>query len=74
MSNNQDRENMENFNRQVDLEMKELTHCVLQGSGAISKATRQTFLDVVKSFYYVAYCSTETVDSHIAKVIFEDVI
>ncbi|KAI4968730.1 hypothetical protein ZWY2020_046060 [Hordeum vulgare] len=32
------------------------------------------FLNVVKSFYYSAHCSPETVDSHIAKVIFQDVI
>jgi hypothetical protein len=67
-------ENSEDSNRQVDLEMKELTRCVLKGDNGISEATRQTFFHVVKSFNYVAHCSPETVDSHISKVIFEDVI
>uniref|UniRef100_A0ACD5Y4R1 Uncharacterized protein n=1 Tax=Avena sativa TaxID=4498 RepID=A0ACD5Y4R1_AVESA len=67
-------ENTEDSNHRVDLEMKELTRRVLQGGGGISEVTRQTFLHVVKSFYYVAHCSPETVDSHISKVIFEDVV
>ncbi|CAN6165608.1 unnamed protein product [Urochloa humidicola] len=58
----------------VDSEMRELAQCVLQGCKSINRATRQTFLDVAKSYYYVAHSSTETIDSHISKVIFEDVI
>lgn len=66
--------NTEDSHRKLDLEMKELARCALQGRSGINKVTRQTFLDVVKSFYYVAHCSPETVHSHISKVIFEDVM
>ena len=67
-------ENKEDLHRQVDLEMQELSWRVHQGCHGINRETRQTFLNVVKSFYYSAHCSPETVDSHIAKVIFQDVI
>ena len=67
-------ENTEGLHRQVDLEMQELSWRVHQGCHGINRETRQTFLNVVKSFYYSAHCSPETVDSHIAKVIFQDVI
>uniref|UniRef100_A0A453NR54 Uncharacterized protein n=1 Tax=Aegilops tauschii subsp. strangulata TaxID=200361 RepID=A0A453NR54_AEGTS len=67
-------ENTEDLHRQVDLEMQELSWRVHQGCHGINRETRQTFLNVVKSFYYSAHCSPETVDSHIAKVIFQDVI
>ncbi|XP_047051207.1 syn-copalyl diphosphate synthase, chloroplastic-like [Lolium rigidum] len=66
---------LEDSSHQVDLEMRELVQCVLQsGGGTVSQLARQTFLHVVKSFYYVAHCSPETIDSHISRVIFEDVI
>ncbi|KAM3373211.1 hypothetical protein ACQJBY_019919 [Aegilops geniculata] len=67
-------QNTEDLHRQVDLEMQELSWRVHQGCHGINRETRQTFLNVVKSFYYSAHCSPETVDSHIAKVIFQDVI
>ncbi|KAM0857064.1 hypothetical protein ACQ4PT_048739 [Festuca glaucescens] len=70
----QSTENAGDSNRQVDLQMKELARCVLKGDSGINEPTRHTFLHVVKSFYYVAHCSPETVDSHISKVMFEDVI
>jgi hypothetical protein len=54
--------------------MQELVQCVLQSCNSIDRVTRQTFLHVAKSYYYASYCSTETIDSHISKVIFEDVI
>ncbi|EMS64506.1 Syn-copalyl diphosphate synthase [Triticum urartu] len=67
-------ENTEDLHRQVNLEMQELSWHVHQGCHGINIETRRTFLNVVKSFYYSAHCSHETVDSHIAKVIFQDVI
>ncbi|CAM0942797.1 unnamed protein product [Alopecurus aequalis] len=67
-------ENTEDSNQQVDVEMMELAQCVFKGGSGMTKATRHTFLHVVKSFYYVAHCSRETIDRHISKVIFEDVI
>ncbi|KAK3154427.1 hypothetical protein QOZ80_2BG0190390 [Eleusine coracana subsp. coracana] len=66
--------NMDNIENEVDLEMQELIQCVLQSCNSINKVTRLTFFHVVKSFYYVAHSSPETIDSHISKVIFEDVI
>jgi hypothetical protein len=53
--------------------MQELAQCVLQSCDSMDRVTRQTFLHVAKSYYYSSYCSTETIDSHISKVIFEDV-
>uniref|UniRef100_A0A8I6WF07 Terpene synthase metal-binding domain-containing protein n=1 Tax=Hordeum vulgare subsp. vulgare TaxID=112509 RepID=A0A8I6WF07_HORVV len=44
-------ENTEDFDRQVDLEMQELSWRVHQGCHGIDRETRQTFLHVVKSFY-----------------------
>ncbi|KAL6634599.1 hypothetical protein ACP70R_027270 [Stipagrostis hirtigluma subsp. patula] len=67
-------ENTENLDRQVDLEMQELAQCVLQNCNSTNKVARQTFLHVTKSYYYVSHCSPETIDSHISKVIFEDVV
>ncbi|TKW32144.1 hypothetical protein SEVIR_2G150600v4 [Setaria viridis] len=64
----------ENSVSQVDLEMKELAQSVLQSCDSIDRVTRQTFLHVAKSYYYASYCSTETIDSHISKVLFEDVV
>jgi len=54
--------------------MQELAQCVYQTCDAISKVTKQTFLHVTKSYCYVAHASSETIDSHISKVIFEDVM
>lgn len=60
---------------EVELEMQELAQCVLESCSSISWMTRQTFLHVAKSYYYVAHCSPETVDNHISKVIiFGDVV
>jgi hypothetical protein len=54
--------------------MEELARRVLQGCSALNRATRETFLHVVKSFCYVAYCPAEKIDNHIDKVIFQDVV
>jgi len=54
--------------------MEELAQRVLQGSSALNKETRETFLHVVKSFCYVAHCPPEKIDNHIDKVIFQDVV
>ncbi|TVU33980.1 hypothetical protein EJB05_15800, partial [Eragrostis curvula] len=65
-------EKVEDSECQVDIEMQELARFVLQSCNSINKVTRQTFLHVAKSCYYVAHCSPETIDNHISKVIFED--
>uniref|UniRef100_A0ACD5WDW3 Uncharacterized protein n=1 Tax=Avena sativa TaxID=4498 RepID=A0ACD5WDW3_AVESA len=66
--------NPEDIDQQVDLEMQELSWRIHQGCHGINRDTKQTFLHVVKSFYYAAHCSPEIIDSHIDKVIFQDVI
>nr|BAD42452.1 ent-CDP synthase [Oryza sativa Japonica Group] len=67
-------DNVEGIDQEVDVEMKELIQRVYgSSSNDVSSVTRQTFLDVVKSFCYVAHCSPETIDGHISKVLFEDV-
>ncbi|XP_044970255.1 syn-copalyl diphosphate synthase-like [Hordeum vulgare subsp. vulgare] len=70
----QEMENIEEIDRQAGLEMRELAEHVLQSCNGISRLTKQTFLHVVKSFYYAALCSHDTIDHHIFKVILEDVI
>ncbi|KAG2651500.1 syn-copalyl diphosphate synthase, chloroplastic-like [Panicum virgatum] len=67
-------ENTENLEQQVDQEMQELAQCVFQTCDAISRVTKETFLHVTRTYYYVAHSSSETIDSHISKVIFEDVM
>jgi ent-copalyl diphosphate synthase len=67
-------ENTENLEQQVDQEMQELAQCVFKSRDAISRVTKQTFLHVTRSYCYVAHSSPETIDSHISKVIFEDVV
>uniref|UniRef100_N1QTS8 Syn-copalyl diphosphate synthase n=1 Tax=Aegilops tauschii TaxID=37682 RepID=N1QTS8_AEGTA len=67
-------ESTKDLHRQVNLEMQELSWRVHQGCHGINTETRKTFLNVVKSFYYSAHCSHETVDKYIAKVIFQDVM
>uniref|UniRef100_A0ACD5WRR7 Uncharacterized protein n=1 Tax=Avena sativa TaxID=4498 RepID=A0ACD5WRR7_AVESA len=68
-------ENIEDMYRQVDAEMRELAQHVFRIScNGISGLTKQTFLHVVKSFYYVAVCSSDEIHYHTFKVIFEDII
>ncbi|XP_037486909.1 syn-copalyl diphosphate synthase-like isoform X1 [Triticum dicoccoides] len=67
-------ENIEDIDRQVDLDMRELTQHVLQSCNGVSGLTRQTFMHVVKSFNYVTLCPHDTIDCHISKVLFEDII
>jgi hypothetical protein len=63
------------LDRMVGLEMRELAQCVFRSGGSsVDRETRQTFLHVTKSYYYVALCSPETVEHHISKVLFEDVV
>uniref|UniRef100_A0A0D9VHD3 ent-copalyl diphosphate synthase n=1 Tax=Leersia perrieri TaxID=77586 RepID=A0A0D9VHD3_9ORYZ len=66
-------DDVEGIDQEVDLEMKELIQRVYGSRNNVNKVTRQTFLDVVKSFCYVAHCSPEIVNAHISKVLFENV-
>ncbi|KAI3975858.1 hypothetical protein MKX01_030703 [Papaver californicum] len=57
----------------IESGMQELVKCVYQRLDGIDPEIKQVFLMVVKSCYYVACCSPETIDHHIAKVLFERV-
>lgn len=58
----------------IDSQMQELVQCVLQRSDGPDNQTKQTFLSVVKSYYYAAHCTPTTLNSHITKVLFERVV
>nr|CAD1829167.1 unnamed protein product [Ananas comosus var. bracteatus] len=62
------------IDKEVDSEMQELVQCVLQSSSNLNNTTKQTFLSVVKSFYYLAHCPYATLNTHISKVIFHRVV
>ncbi|KAI3923916.1 hypothetical protein MKW98_012705 [Papaver atlanticum] len=53
----------------VESAMHELVKCVHQRFDWMDPKFKQVFLMVVRSYYYVAYCSPETIDHHIAKVV-----
>lgn len=72
--NGENMDKIDELDRQVGFEMQELAQCVFQSCSSINRVTRQTFLHVTKSYYYVALCSPETIEHHISKVIFEDVV
>ncbi|CAJ2633133.1 unnamed protein product [Trifolium pratense] len=61
-------------NRQIESEMRELVQLVLQNSpNSLHSNIKNSFLMVAKSFYYEAYCDSETIYSHIDKVLFQKV-
>ncbi|XP_072971138.1 ent-copalyl diphosphate synthase 1, chloroplastic-like isoform X2 [Typha angustifolia] len=62
------------LDKEVESEMQALVHTILMHSTSLSSKTKQTFLNVVKSFYYLAHCPTATLNNHISKVIFERVV
>ncbi|KAJ9543056.1 hypothetical protein OSB04_022763 [Centaurea solstitialis] len=55
--------------------MEELVKLVLsKSSDDLDQDLKQTFLSVAKTFYYKAYFDQETINIHISKVLFENVI
>ncbi|KAK9086797.1 hypothetical protein Syun_029191 [Stephania yunnanensis] len=58
---------------EVESYMQELVKCVLQRFDGIDQEIKKTFLTVAKTFFYTACCSQETINLHIAKVLFERV-
>ncbi|XP_047326081.1 ent-copalyl diphosphate synthase 1-like [Impatiens glandulifera] len=60
----------------IELDMQELLQLVLSSpsSDDIDREIKQTFLTVVKTFYYASYFNNSTINSHIAKVLFDGVI
>ncbi|VFQ86200.1 unnamed protein product [Cuscuta campestris] len=70
---------------EVEREMQSLVKIVLtddddeeeeeeEEEDLISPEVKQTFLTVTKAFYYAAFCNPGTIDSHIAKVLFQRVL
>ncbi|TQD99301.1 hypothetical protein C1H46_015090 [Malus baccata] len=61
--------------QEIELEMQQLVQMVLQKplDGAIESSIKQTFFAVARSFYYSAYSDAGTINSHLAKVLFERV-
>ncbi|KAL5712663.1 muconate cycloisomerase [Ranunculus cassubicifolius] len=57
----------------VDSTMQELVQTVLKNTDEIKSGIKKTFLIVAKSYFYKAYCSQETMEHHIAQVLFNKV-
>ncbi|KAF5728168.1 ent-kaurene synthase A family protein [Tripterygium wilfordii] len=61
-------------NRELEHDMQRLVQLVLTNSSdGIDSDIKKTFLAVAKRFYYTAFVDPETVNVHIAKVLFERV-
>ena len=59
---------------ELDPDMQELAMLVLSNSTLQGDRTRQTFLNVARSLYYVALCSPAAFQLHVDKVLFQDVL
>nr|QWD59161.1 ent-copalyl diphosphate synthase [Aconitum carmichaelii] len=57
----------------VELDTQELVQIVVRNENGIDNKIKQTFLTVVKSFYYTSQCPQEAMDHHIADVLFKRV-
>ncbi|KAG6416237.1 hypothetical protein SASPL_123663 [Salvia splendens] len=59
---------------QIEAGMQELVKLVFTKTlEDLPSATKQSFFSVARSFYYTAYCHTDTIDSHMNKELFEKV-
>lgn len=64
----------ENGNVQIGTAMQELVQLVLRDSTpGVDKDVKDAFFAVTRSFYYAAHFDPGTINSHIAKVLFERV-
>ncbi|KAI3678917.1 hypothetical protein L6452_38221 [Arctium lappa] len=72
--------NSETANAKRESRMQELVQLVLNNSpdddddDDLDQDLKQTFLSVAKTFYYKTYFDPETINVHISKVLFENVI
>ncbi|KAL8063600.1 hypothetical protein ABFX02_01G036900 [Erythranthe guttata] len=67
---------VERTKSEIDKDMQLLLKLVLHPNSScnLSKDVKQTFFVVVRAFYYKAYFATEQIDSHISKVLFQQVV
>lgn len=61
------------IDKEIESEMQLLVQLVLQ-EGIISKAIKQTFLVVAKTFYYRAYFSAQQIENHVSLILFEQLM
>lgn len=75
-SNSKENRSSETANATRESRMQELVQLVLSNSpdDDLDHDLKQTFLSVVKTFYYKTYFDPETINVHISKVLFENVI
>nr|AKN91186.1 copal-8-ol diphosphate synthase [Salvia miltiorrhiza f. alba] len=60
---------------QTEAGMQELVKLVFpKTSDDMTSATKQSFFNIARSFYYTAYCHEGAIDSHIDKVLFEKIV
>ncbi|XP_047965729.1 probably inactive copalyl diphosphate synthase 3-like [Salvia hispanica] len=68
-------ENHKTIDEEIKKEMELLVQLVMQdSSNGISKATKQMFLMVAKTFYHKAYFSAQEIEHHISRILFEQVV
>jgi len=73
LENSSSHENM--ITSEVESKMQELVQVVFQKSqDDIDFNVKNTFFTVAKTFYYVAFCDSRTINFHIAKVLFDKVV
>ncbi|CAN0908639.1 (-)-kolavenyl diphosphate synthase TPS10, chloroplastic [Linum grandiflorum] len=66
-------------NPEIETGMQQLVRIVTQPTAAGNeeeeaiRQSKQTFLDVAKTFYYTAICGLSTIEHHISKVLFQTV-
>nr|WJZ49119.1 (-)-kolavenyl diphosphate [Scutellaria barbata] len=60
---------------QIEASMQELVKSVFcKSSDDLDSVTKQSFFAIARSYYYMAYCDPELIESHIHKVLFEKVV
>nr|UVC58043.1 CPS6 protein [Isodon rubescens] len=59
---------------QIEASMQELVKLVFtKSSEDLDSITKQSFFAIARSFYYTAYCDAGAINSHIYKVLFENI-
>lgn len=58
----------------VESKMREIMYCVLKNGSVFHRNSKNTFLTVTKTFYYVAHCPPATMETHISRVLFRKLV